>query len=132
MSNKLLLVEDNPSTRASLLEILAATPFVVSCANDGLDGLNQAKATAFDVVLADHKMPLMDGLTLVRNLRALKAYQQTPLILMSTQDGKQIEESGRRAGANLSLTKPIAADRLLELLADLWQTMQIPKQSAAS
>ncbi|MFC0444547.1 PleD family two-component system response regulator [Pseudidiomarina halophila] len=132
MSNKLLLVEDNPSTRANLLEILAATPFMVSCATDGLDGLNRAKNTRYDVVLIDHKMPLMDGLTLLRNLRSLPEYQQAPLLLMSTQDIKQLEAVASRAGANLSLAKPINAERLLELLADLWQTMQIPKQSAAS
>ncbi|CAB0149673.1 Transcriptional activator protein CzcR [Pseudidiomarina piscicola] len=130
MSTKLLLVEDNASTRASLLETLAATPFVVSCANDGLDGLNQAKATPFDVVLIDHKMPLMDGLSLIRTLRTLPAYAQTPLILLSTQDSSQLDEMGQRSGADLSLAKPVDGQRLLELLADLWQTMQTPKQSA--
>ncbi|MGQ4276175.1 response regulator [Pseudidiomarina sp. E22-M8] len=132
MSTKLLLVEDNPATRANLLETLAATPFVVSFATDGLDGLNRAKATAFDVVLIDHKMPLMDGITLLRNLRGLNNYKQTPLILMSTQDIKQLKAIAQHAGANLSLAKPIAPNRLLELLDDLWQTMQIPRQSAAS
>lgn len=123
MSRKLLLVEDKPATRAQLLEILAETPFVVTCAEDGLDGLNRAKADTFDVVLADHKMPLLDGMNLLRNLRGLDAYKQTPLLLMSTQDVKHIEDSARRSGADLCLAKPIEKQRLLDLLADLWQTM---------
>lgn len=125
MSLKLLLVEDKPATRESLLAILAETPFVVTCASDGLDGLNQAKASSFDVVLADHKMPLLDGLNLIRNLRTLSGYAHKPLLLMTTQDVQQIEEQARRAGADLCLAKPIERERLLELLADLWQTMQV-------
>ena len=44
---------------------------------------------------------------------------------MTTQDVQQIEEQARRAGADLCLAKPIERERLLELLADLWQTMQV-------
>lgn len=132
MSRKLLLVEDKPTTRAALLEMLAHTPFVVDCANDGLEGLNKAKAEHYDVVLADHKMPLLDGINLLRNLRALDSYAQTPLLLMSTQDLKQVEESAARAGADLCLPKPIDQQRLLELLADLWQTMQTPLRPEVS
>jgi two-component system chemotaxis response regulator CheY len=129
MSRKLLLVEDNPATRAQLLDILSETPFVVTCAEDGLDGLNRAKADSFHVVLADHKMPLLDGMNLLRNLRSLDAYKQTPLLLMSTQDIKHIEDSARRSGADLCLSKPIEKQRLLDLLADLWQTMHPQTQS---
>ncbi|RUO59506.1 response regulator [Pseudidiomarina insulisalsae] len=123
MSRKLLLVEDKPATRDQLLAILAETPFVVSYAQDGLEGLNKAKAEVFDVILADHKMPLLDGMNLLRNLRSLASYKQTPLLLMSTQDIKHIEDSARRSGADLCLAKPIEKQRLLGLLADLWQTM---------
>ena len=128
MSLELLLVEDKPATQAQLLQILVQSPFSVSCANDGLDGLNRVKNKHFDVILVDHKMPLMDGMALIKNIRQLPAYKQTPVILMTTQDVNQVAGLAEKAGANLCLAKPIAADRLLGLLQDLASTIHNPKQ----
>ena len=128
MSLELLLVEDKPATQAQLLQILVQSPFSVSCANDGLDGLNRVKNKHFDVILVDHKMPLMDGIALIKNIRQLPAYKQTPVILMNTQDVNQVAGLAEKAGANLCLAKPIAADRLLGLLQDLASTIHNPKQ----
>ncbi|MDX1524817.1 MAG: response regulator [Pseudidiomarina maritima] len=128
MSLELLLVEDKPATQAQLLQILVQSPFSVSCANDGLDGLNRVKNKHFDVILVDHKMPLMDGIALIKNIRQLPAYKQTPVILMTTQDVNQVAGLAEKAGANLCLAKPIAADRLLGLLQDLASTIHNPKQ----
>src|SRR5690554_1054112 len=107
MSLQLLLVEDKPATRTQLLEILEQSPFTVSCANDGLEGLNRSKTSHFDVLLVDHKMPLMDGLSLIKNLRQLPEYQQAPIILMTTQDVTQVQSLADKAGANLCLAKPV-------------------------
>ncbi|MDT7525566.1 response regulator [Pseudidiomarina sp. GXY010] len=128
MSLELLLVEDKPATQAQLLQILVQSQFSVSCANDGLDGLNRVKNKHFDVILVDHKMPLMDGMALIKNIRQLPAYKQTPVILMTTQDVNQVAGLAEKAGANLCLAKPIAADRLLGLLQDLASTIHNPKQ----
>lgn len=119
MALQLLLVEDKPATRAALLTILEQSVFSVTCANDGLDGLNHAKQNHFDVVIVDHKMPLMDGLTLCRNLRDISTYAQTPLLLLTTQEATQVEPLARKAGADLCLPKPVDSERLLGLLSDL-------------
>jgi two-component system chemotaxis response regulator CheY len=119
MALQLLLVEDKPATRAALLAILQQTAFCVTCANDGLDGLNHAKQSHFDVVIVDHKMPLMDGLTLCRNLRDMSAYAETPLLLLTTQELAVVEPMARKAGADLCLSKPVDSERLLGLLSDL-------------
>jgi|SRR5690554_537927 len=119
MSLKLLLVEDKPATRNQLVQIIEQSPFTVSCANDGLDGLNRCKNNHFDVVLVDHKMPLMDGLSLIKSLRQIDAYTQAPIILMTTQDANQVQPLAEKAGANLCLAKPVAEARLLGLLNDL-------------
>ncbi|PHR65336.1 response regulator [Pseudidiomarina marina] len=131
MSLQLLLVEDKPATREQLLQIIEQSPFTVSCANDGLDGLNRSKSQHFDVVLVDHKMPLMDGLALIKNLRQSKHYQQTPIILMTTQDAAQVQPLADKAGANLCLPKPVEAQRLLGLLNDLAATTGNPQQTTA-
>ena len=125
MALQLLLVEDKPATRAALVTVLEQSAFRLTCANDGLDGLNHAKKAHFDVILVDHKMPLMDGLTLCRNLRDLSDYRQTPLILLTTQDLTQVEPMARKAGADLCLAKPIDSERLLGLLSDLSATQTL-------
>lgn len=129
MSLQLLLVEDKPATRDQLLQIIEQSPFAVSCANDGLDGLNRSKSQHYDVVLVDHKMPLMDGLALIKSLRQSKHYQQTPIILMTTQDAAQVQPLADKAGANLCLPKPVEAQRLLGLLNDLAATTGNPQQT---
>lgn len=131
MSLHLLLVEDKPTTREQLLQFLAQTPFTVSCANDGLEGLNRCKTESFDVVLVDHKMPLMDGLALIKSLRQLPAYRAVPIILMTTLDSAQVDPLAEKAGASLCLSKPIDGARLIELLDDLARTIAQPQQSTA-
>lgn len=119
MTLSLLLVEDKPATRVALLKILAASAFTVTCANDGLDGLKRAKSQSFDAFIIDHKMPLMDGINLIKNIRALAGYQQTPIIFMTTQDIKQVQPLACAAGADLCLAKPLVAEQMIDILEDL-------------
>lgn len=113
---QLLLVEDNERTAQHILDMLAETPYQVTHARDGLGGLNQAKKIAYDVVLTDHKMPLMDGLTLLRNLRDCDGYQETPLLFMTTEDVRQVMDKATRHGADVILGKPLQKELLLEQL----------------
>lgn len=113
MTLQLLLVEDKDRTAQQILSILAETPFEVTRAKDGLGGLNQAKKSLYDVVLIDHKMPLMDGLTLLKNLRDVKGYEQTPLLFMTTDDPRQIAEKAVKLGADAVLAKPVEQHMLL-------------------
>lgn len=113
MALSLLLVEDNATTRENILQILEQSPYHVTVAIDGLDGLNQAKRKSFDLVLIDHKMPLMDGILLIKNLRSEEQYEHTPLLLMTTSDPEQVSAKAKRFGADLVLGKPLNADLLL-------------------
>lgn len=119
MPLQLLLVEDNDRTAQQILDILADTPYQISRARDGLGGLNQAKKSQFDVVLIDHKMPLMDGLTLLRNLRECAGYKHTPLLFMTTEDPRHVADKANRNGADTVLAKPVQKDTLLNELKRL-------------
>ena len=119
MTLQLLLVEDNDRTAQQIIHILADTPYQVTRAKDGLGGLNQAKKALYDVIVIDHKMPLMDGLTLLRNLRECADYQQTPLLLMTTDDPRQIQDKAKRLGADALMAKPVDAQTLLAELKRL-------------
>jgi|SRR5690554_6951374 len=117
----LLLVEDNARTRDSILAMLEQSGFAVTVAEDGLGGLNLAKKHSFDMVLTDHKMPLMDGITLIRNLNELASYQDTPLVLMTTDDVIAVRERAERVGADHVLAKPLDGENLTQFLNHLRQ-----------
>lgn len=121
MALNLLLVEDNVRTRNTILAMLNTSQFTVTVAEDGLGGLNLAKKHYFDLVLTDHKMPLMDGITLIRNLNELAAYESTPLVLMTTDDVNSVRERAERVGADYVLAKPLNANKLADFLYHLRQ-----------
>lgn len=119
MALQLLLVEDKDRTAQQLIDMLVESAFVVTRTKDGLGGLNIAKKVSYDVVLIDHKMPIMDGLTLLKNLRECQGYENTPLIFMTTDDPRQVEEKALRQGATTVLAKPIDKQTLLNELKRL-------------
>ncbi|HLV49162.1 MAG TPA: response regulator, partial [Aliidiomarina sp.] len=71
--------------------------------------------------LTDHKMPLMDGITLIRNLNELAAYEDIPLVLMTTDDVNTVRERAERVGADHVLAKPLDANNLAQFLYHLRQ-----------
>jgi len=116
MSVSLLVVEDKDKTLQSICTMIEPLGFEVTIARDGLDGLSKAKQQYFDIILLDHKMPVMDGLSLLKNLRELEAYQHSPLLFMSTQDMVEIEPKALKAGATQCLAKPLHEEFLLVTL----------------
>ncbi|MGM0904942.1 MAG: response regulator [Pseudomonadota bacterium] len=116
MSVSLLVVEDKDKTLQSICTMIEPLGFEVTTARDGLDGLSKAKQTYFDMILLDHKMPVMDGLSLLKNLRELEAYYHSPLLFMSTQDMVEIEPKALKAGATQCLAKPLHEEFLLDTL----------------
>jgi len=79
MSKTILAVDDSGSLRQMVVFSLKAAGYQVTEAVDGQDALDKAKMQTFDLVLTDQNMPRMDGLTLIRSLRALTSYQRIPI-----------------------------------------------------
>ena len=66
-----------------------------------------------DLVLTDVNMPHMDGITLVRELRALDSYKFTPMLMLTTESSPEKKKEGKAAGATGWIVKPFEPDRLL-------------------
>ncbi len=101
-----LVVEDDEIIRDLVTYKLERMGLEVSCAEDGEDGLDQARAGNFDLLLLDLMMPRMSGIDVCRTLRA--DGDTTPIIMMT---GKVLEgdiEAGFAAGADDYMTKPIS------------------------
>ena len=95
---------------------LRAAGYQVTEAVDGQDGLDKAKTQVFDLVLTDQNMPRMDGLTLIRSLRALPSYARVPILMLTTESSDEMKGKGRAAGANGWLVKPFDPQRLTEVV----------------
>jgi two-component system chemotaxis response regulator CheY len=116
MSTKILAVDDSASLRQMVAFTLKGAGYDVIEAEDGADGLAKATATPVNVVLTDQNMPNMDGLTLVKSLRALPQYASTPILLLTTESSDDMKAKGKAAGATGWLVKPFDPAKLLEVI----------------
>jgi DNA-binding response OmpR family regulator len=113
----ILVVEDEASMRRALRQGLEEENHTVAVAADGLEGIHAAELCDFDAILLDVMLPGMDGLELVRRLRA--AGRQTPVLMLTARDAAADVVRGLDAGADDYLTKPFAFGVLLARLRAL-------------
>lgn len=114
---RILTVDDSAAMRQMVEVTLAAAGYDVQKAVDGREALQLAQSQAFDLVITDVNMPNMDGIALVRGLRALPAYRFTPVLVLTTEHSDELKNEGRQAGATGWLVKPFNPDRLLATVA---------------
>ena len=115
MHPKILLVEDDLGTASALQKVLQAEAYEVDLAERGDEGLAQAKSRPFDLVLTDLKLPGINGMELVAQLRVAKP--KLPIIIMTAHGTTDTAIEATKLGAYEYLTKPFEADDLLDLVA---------------
>ncbi|MCP4274281.1 MAG: response regulator [Gammaproteobacteria bacterium] len=113
---KILAVDDSASMRQMVSFTLSGAGYDVTDAADGLQALNAAKQTTFDVVVSDVNMPVMDGITLIRELRKLPQYRTTPLLMLTTESAGNKKMEGKQAGATGWIVKPFNPEQLLKTI----------------
>jgi two-component system chemotaxis response regulator CheY len=110
---KILAVDDSASMRGMVAFTLRGAGHEVTEAENGQLALDAANAAAFDLVLADVNMPVMDGITMVRELRARPAYKGVPILMLTTESHTEKKMEGKAAGATGWLVKPFDPEQLL-------------------
>jgi len=115
----ILLVEDSDVVRESLARLLTTGGYKVTTARDGVEGLAAAKAGTFDLVSTDVMMPHMDGYELTRALRALPAYRDAPIIMVTSRGERIDRVRGFDAGVDEYITKPHDRSQLRSVIAKL-------------
>lgn len=108
---RLLLVEDADRLRRSLLMGLRREGFAVDEAANGNEGLELALARPYDVIVLDIMLPGMDGLEILRRVRAAK--QTTPVLMLTARDSVFDRVEGLSTGADDYLVKPFAFAELV-------------------
>lgn len=115
-----LVAEDHAINRKLLLLWLEIEGHRFTSAENGQAALELCASQVFDVILMDVNMPVMDGLSAVRALRAADgANRDTPIVMLSASARAEDHDAGYRAGANAYLNKPIDFAALRETLAEL-------------
>jgi two-component system sensor histidine kinase/response regulator len=107
-----LLVEDNPLNQEVASELLSQMGVVVETANNGAEALQKLEAAAFDLVLMDMQMPVMDGLTATRKIRQHDRLKQLPVLAMTASALPSDRSQCLQAGMNDFLAKPIEPETL--------------------
>lgn len=100
-----LVVEDSITTRTLLKNILESAGYEVTTAVDGVDAFTKLKCGTFDIVVSDVDMPRMNGFDLTAKIRADKALEELPVILVTSLSTREDRERGIDAGANAYIVK---------------------------
>jgi len=108
-----LVVDDEVSIRRMLGYMLGKTNYTVLMASDGEEALEKLAANPVNVLLLDVAMPNMDGLTLLRHVRAMPDYQALPIIMLTASNDEAKRAKALNAGANLFLNKLVKPSELL-------------------
>lgn len=114
---KILVVEDETKTAKFLKKGLGEAGFVVDVAQDGLDGLELAKSTEFDLIILDVMLPSLDGWQVLTRLR--QASNPAQVLLLTARDAVHERVKGLELGADDYLVKPFAFSELLARVRSL-------------
>ena len=118
----ILTVDDSPSVRQMIKLVLGPAGHTVVEAGDGSEGLTKAKAQGFDLVITDLNMPVMNGLEMIRGLRALPSFTGVPIVFLTTESDDGVKQQAKAAGATGWITKPFKPEQLLAVVSKLVRT----------
>jgi two-component system sensor histidine kinase and response regulator WspE len=117
---RILVVDDSLTVRELERKLLDSHGYLVEVAIDGVDGWNAVRGQAFDLVVTDVDMPRLDGIELVRRIKADPALHVLPVMIVSYKDREADRRRGLEAGADYYLAKGSFQDRaLIDAVLDL-------------
>ncbi len=109
----ILIVEDTNEQRDLVAMYLEMNGYHVQVANDGLQGLTQARKERPDLILMDLGMPKMDGYQMIAELRADEALKDIPIVVISAWTAATHRDRAKAAGADVFITKPFELGHIL-------------------
>jgi two-component system chemotaxis response regulator CheY len=112
----ILAVDDSESMRQVVALTLKMAGYDATVATDGEKALAMAQKNHYDLVLTDVNMPNMNGIELIRALRALPGYKTTPILTLTTERELPRRQEGKAAGATGWIVKPFLPDKLIATL----------------
>jgi two-component system sensor histidine kinase/response regulator len=129
---EILLAEDNELNQEVAVGLLQDAGFKVDIANNGQETLEMLPKKAYDIILMDMQMPIMDGVTATRKIRKDEHYKDLPIVAMTANAMEQDKQKCLEAGMNDHVGKPIEPDDLFRSLLKWIKPKQAkPKKASA-
>lgn len=123
---KFLVVDDFSTMRRIVRNLLKELGYTnVEEADDGAKGLEKLRADKFDFVISDWNMPVMDGLTMLQNIRADPALSSLPVLMVTAEAKKENIIAAASAGANGYVVKPFTSATLDEKLNKIFEKLKM-------
>jgi two-component system chemotaxis response regulator CheY len=120
MKKKILIVDDSESIREVISVGLQLNGFDVVKGINGKDGLDKlGSENKFDLVITDLNMPVMDGITFLKELRKQNNSMYTPVIILTTESQETKKQEARQAGATAWIVKPFTNEKLINVIKKL-------------
>jgi two-component system chemotaxis response regulator CheY len=117
MAMTVLVVDDSVTMVMSLKTTLVMSGFQVETAANGQAALDKLQAGLKpNLILTDINMPVMGGMELIRNVRALAAFRFVPILTLTTESEAAKRDEGKRAGATGWLVKPVSGNDLVAVI----------------
>lgn len=122
---KFLVVDDFSTMRRIVRNLLKELGYTnVDEAEDGSMALSKLKSESFDFVISDWNMPVMDGLDMLKNIRADSALSKLPVLMVTAEAKKENIIAAAQAGANGYVVKPFTAATLDEKLSKIFEKLE--------
>ena len=119
MAKKVLIVDDSASMRSVINMTLTGAGYDVIEASDGQNGLSHLDGQKLNLIITDINMPVMDGLTFVKEVKKHAAYKFTPIIVLTTETDQAKRDQARASGAKAWVVKPFQPQQMLDAVTKL-------------
>jgi two-component system, chemotaxis family, chemotaxis protein CheY len=119
MAKTILVVDDSASLRQVVGIALKGAGYDVLEACDGKDGLAKLAANKVNLIISDVNMPNMDGITMVKTLKAMPEHRFMPIIMLTTESQEATKQQGQAAGAKAWVVKPFKPEQMLDAVSKL-------------
>ncbi len=116
MSKIIMTVDDSASVRQMVSFTLKQSGYQVIEAVDGRDALSKLNGSSVQMLLTDLNMPNMDGIELIRNVRANSSCKFIPIVMLTTESQAEKKQEGKSAGATGWIVKPFKPEQLLAVV----------------
>jgi len=117
MAMTILVVDDSVTMVLSLKTTLAMSGFVVETAGNGQEALKRLQSGVKpNLIITDINMPVMGGMELIKNVRAMAAFRFVPILTLTTESEASKRDEGKRAGATGWLVKPVSGNDLISVI----------------
>jgi len=119
MAKKILVIDDSASLRQVVGIALKTAGYEVAEAADGRDALGKLDGGRVHLMICDVNMPVMDGISFVKEVKKLPDYRFVPIIMLTTESRENRKLEGQMAGAKAWVVKPFRPDQMLDAVSKL-------------